>query len=109
MKVRRLGIVCENFVGKCEELGGYACTPPLWNYGGTQGPNFVRGPSVSARHVSGGVSPPSRKSPTPPEIFCRPQFLERVIPYVAVRIRRNPSYGYAVPNFNFYRATACNV
>ena len=40
------------------------------------------------KHVCGGTDPPPRKSPTrPPEIFCRPQFLERVIPYVAVRIQ----------------------
>ena len=38
-------------------------------------------PSVSARHVSGGGELPPGNRQLPPEIFCRPQFLERVIPY----------------------------
>ena len=40
---------------------------------------------VSARHVSWGT-PPTRKSPTLPEIFYGQQFLEQVTPFIAARI-----------------------
>ena len=55
-------------------------------------------PAFQPRMFPGRNSPPEIANSPPPEIFCRPQFIERVIPYVAVRIQEETQWGGDIPS-----------